>query len=369
MHPVERRVLLNPGPATTTQSVKDALVIPDVCPREKSFCDLYADVRRRLALLAGDLEEVLAIPIVGSGTTALEAMLVSFVPPDGLIVIVDNGDYGTRLANMAAGLDIPHRVVEMGWGRKVDWQAVEAVLEETEGRATHLCVVHHETSSGMLNSLDDALAVSERAGVRVLLDAMSSFGGMPIHVGRGGVDALVSSSNKCVQGMPGLGIVIATRELIDDARSRARRCFTLDLVAESDHLEKTGQSRFTLPPQVVSALHRALCELESEGLEGRQRRYAASMAALTHGLDDLGFERLLEDEQQSGILVAIREPQEPWYDFEALHDAMDVEGFTIYPGKPGAVPTFRLAVLGAIDESDIRAFLTALRRYLERVRG
>jgi 2-aminoethylphosphonate aminotransferase len=369
MHPVERKILLNPGPATTTQSVKDALVIPDVCPREKSFCDLYADVRRRLAVLSGSPDEVVAIPIVGSGTTALEATLVSFVPQDGLVVIVDNGDYGTRLARMAASLAVPHRVVEMGWGRPVDWGAVEAALEDTQGRATHLYVVHHETSSGMLNSLDEALALAGRAGVRLLLDAMSSFAAMPIRVGAGGVDALVSSSNKCVQGMAGLGIVIATRTLLDDTRSSARRCFTLDLVAEADHLEKTGQSRFTVPPQVVSALHRALCELDAEGLEGRQERYAASMRALQAGLAELGFELLLAPEQQSGILVAIREPQEAWYDFEALHDAMDAEGFTIYPGKPGAVPTFRLAVLGAIDESDIRAFLTALRRYLTSVRG
>lgn len=369
MHPVERKILLNPGPATTTQSVKDALVIPDVCPREKSFCDLYADVRRRLVLLAGDPDEIVAIPIVGNGTTALEATLVSFVPPDGRVVIVDNGDYGVRLSNMAATLGVPHRVVQMGWGRPVDWSAVDAALAEEEGRATHLYVVHHETSSGMLNSLEETLAVAHRHGVRVLLDAMSSFAAMPIRVGGDGVDALVSSSNKCLQGMAGLGVVIATRELLDEVRGCARRCFTLDLVAESDHLEKTGQSRFTIPPQVVSALHRALLELDDEGLEGRQARYAASMRALTEGLSKLGFELLLEDAHQSGILVAIREPQAAWYDFDELHDAMDAEGFTIYPGKIGGAPTFRLAVLGAIDESDIQSFLSALARHLDRVRG
>jgi 2-aminoethylphosphonate aminotransferase len=366
---VERKILLNPGPATTSQSVKDALVIPDVCPREASFCELYADVRRRLAELAGDPAEIAAIPIVGSGTTALEASLVSLIPPDGLVVIAENGDYGTRLARIAAAHRLPHRVVEFGWGRPIDTDALEVVLREESGRATHLYVVHHETSSGLLSPLDELTALARRHGIALLVDAMSSFACLPIHVGEGGVDALVSSSNKCLQGMAGLGIVLLTRRLIDAARARERRCFTLDLVAEHDHLEQTGQSRFTIPPQVVSALHRALLELEEEGLAGRQARYEESMRVLLAGLEKLGFALLLDDALQSRILVAIREPSEAWYDFDDLHDAMDREGYTIYPGKPGAEPTFRLAVLGAIDSKDIEGFLDALTRYLERVRG
>jgi 2-aminoethylphosphonate-pyruvate transaminase len=169
--------------------------------------------------------------------------------------------------------------------------------------------------------------------------------------------------------MAGLGIAITTRALLDEVRPTPRRCYVLDLVAEHDHLEKTGQSRFTVPPQVVSALHQALVELEAEGIPARQKRYQESMQTLMAGLAELGFEFLLEDEDQSEILVAIHEPSGDWYDFDRMHDALDAEGFTIYPGKPGAQPTFRLAVLGAIDARDIENFLAALGRYLEGVKG
>jgi 2-aminoethylphosphonate-pyruvate transaminase len=164
--------------------------------------------------------------------------------------------------------------------------------------------------------------------------------------------------------MAGISFAIATHRAIEDARRATPRSLVLNLVAEFDHLEKTGQMRFTCPPQVLSALQRALIEFEAEGLEARGARYAASMRTLVAGLRELGFEQLLEDRHQSGILVAIREPRAPWYDFKAMHDALFEEGFTIYPGKPGGAPTFRLAVLGDIDETDIENFLAALRRYL-----
>ncbi len=369
MPEVERKILLNPGPATTTQRVKDALVIEDVCPREKPFGDLYRDVRRRLAELCGPVPETVAIPIVGSGTTALEASLVSFVGEDDCVLIVENGDYGKRLAQMAAALGVAHEVLALGFGQPIDLARLEAALAAGQGRLTHLYFVHHETSSGLITPIEPVIALGRRFGVTLLLDAMSSYACLDIPVGAAGVDALVSSSNKCVQGMAGLGIVVATQALLDASRGKTRRCFALDLVAEYDHLEATGQSRFTVPPQLISALHAALLELEEEGLAGREARYKESMRVLMQGLRALSFEFLLEDEHQSGILVAVREPEAAWYDFDAMHDAMDREGFTIYPGKPGAVPTFRLAVLGAIDARDIEAFLTALRGYLEKVRG
>ena len=365
----KRNVLLNPGPATTSDRVKQALVMTDVCPREPSFCELYADVRRRLAALAGDPDEVVAIPVVGSGTTVLEAGLVSLVPGDGRVVIVDNGDYGTRMAAIARAHGIDHRVVEVGWGKAIDFPALREVLAEEQGRATHLFAVHHETSSGLLNPLDSLVEAAHDHGLKLMLDAMSSFAAMPISVGADAVDILFSSSNKCVQGMAGLGIAVTTRALLDEVRPTERRCYVLDLVAEHDHLEKSGQSRFTVPPQVVSALHQALIELEAEGVPARQKRYQESMQALTEGLTTLGFELLLEDAVQSRILVAIREPSDDWYDFDHMHDALAEEGFTIYPGKPGAEPTFRLAVLGAIDARDIEAFLAALGAYLGRVKS
>jgi 2-aminoethylphosphonate-pyruvate transaminase len=359
----ERRVLLNPGPATTSEAVKAALVIPDICPREVEFCAQLADVRRRLAELAGDPAHIAAIPIVGSGTTALEAMLISLVPPDGRVIVIDNGVYGRRMVEIARTCGIEHQVIAFGDAKPVDLAKVEAVLRASASAATHLAFVHHETSSGMLNPLEGLTQLARRFGLAVLLDAMSSFGAIPIRVGEDGVDALVSSANKCLQAMPGLAFAIATRSSLDRARGTKPRSYVLDLVAELDQLEKTSQMRFTCPPQIVSALHRALLEIETEGLIERGKRYRHSMQTLVRGLAKLGFELLLEAPHQSQILVAVREPREPWYDFGELHDALYRLGFTIYPGHPGAgggQPNFRLSVLGDIDSRDIEAFLAAL---------
>ena len=369
MNPVERKILLNPGPATTSDGVKQALLMPDICPREEAFCAMLSDVRTRLAAIAGDPSQISAIPIVGSGTTALEATLVSFVPADGSALIIENGDYGTRLIEMARVCGIPHRVAAMGWGRPVDVAAIERTLERDADHITHLVFVHHETSSGLLNPLGALTALAARYGVTSIVDAMSSFAALPVPIGgSGGADVLVSSANKCIQGMAGLSFAIATHRAIEDARRATPRSLVLNLIAEFDHLEKTGQMRFTCPPQILSALHRALIEFDAEGLEARGARYAASMRTLMAGLRELGFELLLEDRHQSGILVAICEPRAAWYDFKAMHDALFDEGFTIYPGKPGDTSTFRLAVLGDIDASDIESFLAALRRYLETAR-
>ncbi|MDG2051511.1 MAG: 2-aminoethylphosphonate--pyruvate transaminase [Myxococcota bacterium] len=357
---VERRVLLNPGPATTTESVKEALVIPDICPREASFCELYADTRIRLARLVGDPLEAVAIPVVGNGTTALEAAMTSFVPADGRLLVLDNGDYGTRLASMARALNVDHAVLASGWGEAIEISRIEGVLRESDRPFTHAYFVHHETSCGILNPLEELSEVFRRHGVRTLLDAMSSFACLPTPVGSDGVDVLVSSSNKCVQGMAGLGIVITTRQMIDAARLSRQRCFALDLVSEYDHLSATGQSRFTVPPQIVSALHQALQELEVEGRAGRQARYEQSMDVLLSGLKRLGFRLLETGGPPSRILVAIEAPGEGWFDFDRIHDELFEQGFTIYPGKPGAAPNFRLSVLGAIDQRDVKAFLRAL---------
>jgi len=360
---MERRILLNPGPATTSESVKRALVMPDVCPRETEFTSLMSEMRTRLARIAGDPRELSVIPIAGSGTAALEGALASFVG-EGLVLIVDNGDYGQRLAQIAARLGLRHRVVAFGWGEAVDVGRVEAATGDGGEQATHLAFVHHETSTGMLNPLGDLIAMSQRLGLITIVDAMSSFGAIATPVGPSAIGVVVASANKCLQGMAGLSFVIASNPVIEAARASRPRSLYFDLVAERDHLERTGQSRFTMPPQLVSAFTQALREHEAEGMGRRLERYHSSMRVLVEGLEDLGFGLLLEDRHQSRILVAIRQPIAPWFDFDHLHDALYAQGFTIYPGKPQGTPTFRLAVLGDIDAKDIERFLVALRAYL-----
>jgi len=357
---VERRILLNPGPATTSDAVKQALVIPDVCPREREYTSRMADVRRRLAALVGDPEATVAIPIVGSGTTALEAALTTFVPQDGRAVIVENGVYGKRLMEIARIHAIPFVALELGWGTPTDLAALEQLIEAQDGRATHLVFVHHETSSGLLTPAEPVCELAGRHGLDVICDAMSSYGAIPMRCADDACDVIVSSSNKCIQGMAGYGLVMCTRAAIERARATGPRTLVLDLVAELDHIEKTGQTRFTTPPQVLSALARAIEETEAETVEGRRARYDRSMATLVAGLRAQGFELLLPDEHQSRILVAILEPDEPWWSFDALHDRLLERGFTIYPGTAGRERTWRLSVLGDIDHSDVEHFLAAL---------
>lgn len=365
---MERRILLNPGPATTTDSVKQALVIPDVCPREREFTSLMEEMRTRLARIAGDASEVSAIPVAGSGTAALEAVFASFIG-EGLVLIIDNGDYGRRLADIAARLGVRHRLIDFGWGAPVDLARFEAEVGEGSDRATHAALVHHETSTGMLNPLSEFVAICRRLHVTPIVDAMSSFGVLETPVGPKAIGVVVSSANKCLQGMAGVSFAVVSNDVIEAARGFKMRSLYFDLIAEHDHLARTGQSRFTMPPQVVSALVQALREHELEGMARRRDRYHESMATLVDGLRDLGFEMLLDDVHQSRILVAVRDPGAPWFVFNEVHDALHAQGFTIYPGKPQGAPTFRLSVLGAIDRSDIERFLLAMRSVLARHPG
>lgn len=362
---MERRILLNPGPATTTDTVKQALVIPDVCPREREFTSMMDEMRTRLARIAGDPHEASAIPVAGSGTAALEAAFASFIG-GGLVLIIDNGDYGRRLADIASRLGLRHRVIAFGWGAPVDLARFEAEVGEAGDGVTHAALVHHETSTGMLNPLAEFVATCRRLGVTPMIDAMSSFGVLETPVGPNAIGVLVSSANKCLQGMAGVSFAVVSNDVIEAARGFRPRSLYFDLVAEHDHLARTGQSRFTMPPQVVSALVQALREHESEGMTRRRDRYHESMEALVAGLRDLGFEMLLDDQRQSRILVAVRDPGAAWFDFNHVHDALLAAGFTIYPGKPQGAPTFRLSVLGAIDRADIERFLLALRSVLAR---
>ncbi|MCO4761850.1 MAG: 2-aminoethylphosphonate--pyruvate transaminase [Myxococcales bacterium] len=352
-----RAVLLNPGPATTTDTVKRAMMMTDVCPREVSFTEMMADVRQRLAALVAPTGWT-TIPFAASGTAAVEAVLASVVPPDKELLILDNGDYGTRMTAICVTLGVPHQTVDVGWGKPIDVAAVGEILTAAAGRISHVAAIHHETSSGLLNPLAPLAEVVHANGASLILDAMSSFAARPIGP-LPGLDYIISSANKCIQGMAGISFVIARLDALEAARAAVPRAFYLDLVAQYDKLEASGQTRFTCPPQVLSALAQALTELESETVAGRHARYDACYQVLYDGIERLGFEFLLPDADHSRILMAIREPSDEWYDFVAIHDALFERGFTIYPGKTAGGASFRLSVLGALYPSDIAAFLFA----------
>jgi len=362
---VPRKILLNPGPATTTEGVKAALVVADICPREQEFVRLLDQVRDDLVRIAGgDPETHTCVLLAGSGTAAMDAVLNSVVPPDGGVVVINNGAYGQRLAEIARCYQLPLYELTFPWGQ---WPELSLLRETLHAhpRISHLAVVHHETSTGLLNPLPAIAALARDHGVSLIVDAISSLGGVPVNIHTDAIDYLLSTSNKCLQGMPGLAWVICRREGLEESRQIPRRSYYLNLYQQYRHFEANGQMQFTPPVQVVYALAQAIREFWEEGADNRFRRYRRNWEILMDGLRDLGFRILLPLERQSPLLTTVLEPDDPNYNFDRLHNALYEKGFTIYPGKLQDSATFRLATIGAISEADIKDFLDALKAVLQ----
>ena len=359
-------ILLNPGPANTTETVKQAQTRPDICPREQEFGQVMLRVRDRLAeVVAPGDDDVTSVLFCGSGTAAVEAAVSSVVPPDGRLLVIDNGAYGKRMADMAAAYGMPYDVECFGVGGYPDVARVAALLDG--GGYTHLAVVHHETSTGMLNPVPEIGALCKQHGVEMIVDAMSSFAGLPMTFAGMGADYLVSSSNKCIQGMAGISFVICRRSRLATLSPYPGRSLYLNLPLQHRFFEKGGwQMRYTPPVQVVYALSQAIEEYFAEdGGAGRHRRYRANWEALDGGVRALGFRRLHDEDVLSCILTAYVEPDHPAYDFDGMHDRLYDRGFTIYPGKGAEVSTFRLANMGAVTPDDMRAFCGALKETID----
>lgn len=356
---MSRMILLNPGPANTTEAVKQAMTAPDICPREREFGDLLLGVRDRIARVVDGTGAFTAVMFCGSGTAGVEAAVSSTVPQDGRLLVIDNGSYGARIGQIAQAYAMPFDVEEFGVGGFPDVARIAARLDQT--RYTHLAVIHHETSTGMLNPVPEIAAECHKRGVEVIVDAMSSYAGLPIDMETLGADYLVSSSNKCIQGMAGLSFVICREARLQELPTIPGRSYYFNLAQQHRFLEQTRQMQFTPPVQVVYALAQALTEFEAEGQQGRHARYMQNFEALDGGVRGLGFQRLLPEAQLSRILTAYIEPDHDNYSFDRMHDLLYRRGFTIYPGKGANKATFRLANMGDVNADDMRAFVTALR--------
>lgn len=351
-------ILLNPGPANTTETVKRAQLAEDICPREVSFGDLVRKVRRQLVEVVHAGTDYEAVIFGGSGTAGVEAAISSVVPEDGRLLVIDNGAYGERMAEIAAAYRMPHHRLELGVGAWPELERIEAAL----GAAaySHVAIVHHETTTGMLNPVAEVAKLCRARGAQLIVDAMSSYAGLRIDVAGEGIDYLVSSSNKCIQGMAGISFVIARKELLERLPVIAGRSLYLSLRDQHRFFEKSGQMRFTPPVQTFYALAQALEEFFAETGEGRYARYRACFDALDAGVRELGFVRLLPESMLSRILTAYVEPDHPRYGYDLMHDRLFEKGFTIYPGKGAKKATFRLANMGAITPEDMRSFVAAL---------
>ena len=360
--PADRRsapLLLTPGPLTTADATKRAMV-GDWGSRDDDFIAMNARVRARLVALAGGEGTHVCVPLQGSGTFAVEAALGTLVPRDGKALVLVNGAYGRRMARILEILGRRHETMETAEDCPPDPRVLDARLA-ADPAIGHVAVVHCETTSGILNPLPAIAAVVARRQRQLIVDAMSTFGGIPIDAQAVRFAALVASSNKCLEGVPGLAFAIVRRDVLAASAGNAHS-LALDLNDQWRAMEGNGQWRFTPPTQVLAALDKALTLLHEEGgVEARRLRYAANCRVLVEGLRAAGFETLLADHLQAPVIVTFRIPADPAFHFERFYNGLRERGFVIYPGKLTAEPSFRIGCIGAVRPADMEAAVAAVR--------
>ena len=352
--------LFTPGPLTTSATVKEAM-LSDLGSRDTAFIGAVREIRAGLLLLAGVSQESgwEAVLMQGSGTFSVESVLSSSLPEDGALLVARNGAYGARIASIARCHGVPVVEVVASEGEPVDPAAVEAAIRE-HPELTHLAVVHCETTSGVLNPVEEVGAIAHAHGLTYFVDSMSAFGAVPIDLEACHVDFLVSSANKCIEGVPGFGFALCRRAALDACEGRARSV-SLDLYAQWAGLEANGQFRFTPPTHSLLAFHRALRELDEEGgVAGRQARYQVNHARILDGIKALGLSPYVPEEHQCWIITSVRYPESEAFSFEELYDRLNERGYVIYPGKVTDADCFRIGNIGRLFEEDMDALLVAL---------
>lgn len=353
------KLLFTPGPLTTSQTVKAAMQ-RDLGSRDAAFINIVRGIRSALVKVAGGTEpDYVAVPMQGSGTFGVESVIGSVIPKDGKLLTVENGAYGARMGAIASTLGISLEVVSFPEHEPAQPEAIAAALER-DASITHVALVHCETTTGLVNPMEAIGRVVRGHGRGYIVDAISSLGGIPLSAPTAMVDYLISSSNKCIEGVPGFAFVIARREALESSRGRARS-FTLDLVSQLDGLEKNGQFRFTPPTHALLAFEQALTELAVEGgVTGRAARYNANHETLMAGMRRMGFRPFLAPEHQSHIITAFHDPAHPRYRFEEFYDRLSQRGFVIYPGKVNKANCFRIGTIGRIDRMDVESLLRGI---------
>ncbi len=356
-------LLLTPGPLSTTATVRAAM-LQDSCTWDADYNQgVVEPIRRELVRLATGPEyqsDYSAVLLQGSGSYVVESVLGSAIGSDECLLIINNGAYGARMGEMARCLGLRHHELDCGETTRPEPAAIEAMLVR-HPEITHLAMVHCETTTGMLNPLEEVAALCQRRGIRLIVDAMSSFGGIPIDMGRLGIEFLISSANKCIQGVPGFGFVIARRAALAACAGRARSV-SLDLHAQWQTMEQQGGKwRFTSPTHTVLAFAQALRELDEEGgITARHRRYSDNQRTLVTGMAELGFAPLLPEQWQSPIITAFYSPAHPDYRFADFYQRLKAQGFVIYPGKVSQADCFRIGNIGDVTPARVRELLAAM---------
>jgi len=356
--------LLTPGPLTTAYEVKEAM-LKDWGSWDEDFRDLTKKLRKNLLSLLGPRKNLYdCIPIQGSGTFAVESMLGTFIPKDGKLLVLANGAYGLRAAQTMDYLNRDYHLLDKGDYLPPRGSEVAGILENDKA-ITHVLVIHCETSSGILNPLEEIGAVVKSAGRKLLIDSMSAFGAVPIDPEKIDFEAMVSSANKCIEGVPGFGFVFAKLSALEAAKGNCHS-LSLDVEAQWSAMEKSGQWRFTPPTHVVAAFLTALeIHKEEGGVAGRGARYTNNRDLMVSGMRDLGFETLLDERWLSPIIVTFFCPADRAFEFTKFYDLMKSEGYIIYPGKLTVVDSFRIGCIGRMDAHVMKGVVFAAKKALE----
>ena len=365
MEPVKRNILLNPGPSTTTDTVKYAQVVPDICPREKEFAGLMKGLREDLVkVVHDDLQKYTSVLFCGSGTINIDVCINSLLPDGKKVLVINNGAYSSRAVEICEGYGIPYIELKFPVDQRPDLASVEETLKNNPDIAL-VHTTHNETGTGILNPIREIGALVHKYDAVFTVDTTSTYAMRPIDIEKDNIDFCMASAQKGLMAMTGLSFVIGNRAIIEKSASYPKRSYYCNLYLQYECFEKTGEMHFTPPVQTIYATLQALKEYWAEGEEAKWARHTRVFNAINKGLDELGFRQVIKPEWRAGLVSSAIYPDDPNFSFEKVHDYCYERGFTIYPGKISTTNTFRLCALGAIDEADIEAFFKVFREALE----
>jgi len=365
LKPIKRNVLLNPGPATTSDSVKYAQVVPDICPREKEFAGLMKGLRSDLCKVAHAPEpEYTSVLFCGSGTINIDICLNSLLPEGKKILVINNGAYSTRAVEVCQHYRMPHIDLKSSVFEQPDLKQVEDTLKANPDIAV-VYTTHHETGTGVLNPIREIGALAHKHGAIFIVDTTSSLGMIPFDIVKDNVDFCMASAQKGLMAMSGLSFIIGRRDIIEASKNYPTRSYYCNLYLQYEYFEKTGEMHFTPPVQTIYATIQALKEYFEVGEEAKFARHRRVYEAIRKGVKELGLETVIDPKIESGLVVSVKYPNDPNWSFEKVHDYCYERGFTIYPGKISTTNTFRLCSLGTITPEDINDFFVVLRDALD----
>ncbi len=362
---IKRNVLLNPGPSTTTDTVKMAQVVPDICPREQEFAGMMKGLREDLLkVVHASPEKYTSVLFCGSGTINIDICLNSLLPEGKKVLIVNNGAYSARAVEICRYYGLPHIDLAFPVDELPDLALVEKTLKENPDIAL-VHTTHNETGTGILNPIREIGALAHKYGAVFTVDTTSTLAMRPINIEDDNIDFCMASAQKGLMAMTGLSFIIGNRTVIEASKEYPKRSYYCNLYLQYEFFEKTGEMHFTPPVQTIYAAMQALKEYFAEGEEEKWARHTRVFEAIHAGLDELGFKDVIKREWQSGLVVSVIYPDDKNWSFEKIHDYCYERGFTIYPGKISTSDTFRLCALGAIDEKDIKDFFIVLKEALK----